>query len=55
MGQNGFGSADTRATLNTRNYEILGKSEAVCDKIFDIPADLASLMHHDDIFCYGII
>ena len=55
MGQNGFGGARTRATLDTHNYEILRKSEAVRDKISGIPADLASLMHHDDKFCYGIL
>ena len=55
MGQNGFGGSDTRATLNTHNYDILRKSKAVCDKIFGILEDLASLMHHDDKFCYGIL
>ena len=55
MGHTAFGGAGTRATLDTHNYEILRKSELVCDKISGIPTDLASLMHHDDRFCYGII
>ena len=55
MGQNEFGDGSMWDTLNTRNYDILGKSEAGCDEISGIQADLMSFIHYDDRFYNEIL